>query len=116
MVELTLFQEAYSYISLVLVTATFLIVWHKKDNALFALSVSSAVLAISIVASPFNDYVIGAVNLRIWGQWRHYEINAIQLKLIITVTLIVGVLAINGIFRKMGISKPYGNMGEDGGD
>jgi len=111
--ELSLFQEAYAYISLILVVATFLIVWVKKDNALFALSVSSAVLALSVLISPFNDYTAGAFNIRIMGQWRHYEITAIQLKMVITATVLIGVLAMNGIFKKLGILHPYGKMKGD---
>jgi len=112
-IELSLFQEAYAYLSVILVVFTFLVVWVKKDNALFALSIASGVLALTVLVSPFNDYVAGAFNIRIAGQWRHYEITAIQLKMVITVTVILGVLAINGFFRRLGIKHPYGKMKDD---
>ncbi len=115
--ELTLFQEIYAYLALLLVVGTFIVVWLKKDNALFALSVASGVLALTVLASPYNDYVVSAVNIRIMGNWRHYQITAMQLKVVITATLVIGILALNGIFRRIGISKPYGKMkGDEGGD
>lgn len=114
--ELTLYQEWYSYLALILIVSTFIIVWYKKDNALFALSISSGVLALTILASPFNDYVISSFYLRVMGSWRLYQITAYQLKIILTVSVVIGVLIINGIFKKIGITKPYGKMKGSSGE
>ncbi len=114
--ELTLFQEWYSYLALILVVVTFLIVWYKKDNALFALSIASGVLALTILASPFNDYIVSSFYLKLNGEWRLYQVTAYQLKIVFTVLVVVGVLAINGIFRKLGILRPYGRMKGSGAE
>lgn len=95
--------EYYPLAALFLTAATFLAVYFKRNNALLALSISSLVLALAILIAPGGDFVIWSFWLKVWGSWRLYEITAMQLKLLMTVSLIVGVVVVNQLWKRLGV-------------
>lgn len=95
--------EYYPLAALFLTAATFLAVYFKRNNALLALSISSIVLALAILIAPGGDFVVWSFSLRVLGNWRLYEITAVQLKLLMTVTLIVGVVIVNQLWKRLGV-------------
>jgi hypothetical protein len=102
----------YAFISVVLVVSVFTIVWLKKDNALLAATIASLVIALTILASPYNDYIIAEFEYRLNGTWHTAVITAWTAKIVLTAGITVSVLAINGIFKKLGINDPYHSKGK----
>ncbi|MEM4217638.1 MAG: hypothetical protein QXZ09_06415 [Candidatus Methanomethylicaceae archaeon] len=95
--------DYYALASLFLTVGTFLFIYYKRKDALLALSIAGIVLALAVLVSPGGDFVIAQFNLRVWGEWRLFRVTAMQLKILMTVSLIAGVFVINQMWKKLGV-------------
>ncbi len=96
--------DYYSLASLFLTVGTFLVVYLRRKDALLALSIAGIVLALAVLVSPGGNFVIAQFQLRILGEWRVYELTAVQLKILMTASLIAGVFIVNQLWKKLGVN------------
>jgi hypothetical protein len=111
--ELSLFQEVYSFVSLILVFSVFLAVYFKKGNGLLAFSIAAGVMLFTIVIAPFNNYIIGTLNYVYMGKEQTFTVTGLNLKIFMVAISFVSIIIVNRALLMARIKYPYGKSRGD---